>query len=209
MRRIGIMLAGGEASRLPNKPLLPTIGRRMVIESGLGMLWRSGCQRVVVVVRPRSFLPDVMTAMGIAERLDFVEQYDPGVIGAVKNGAAPLTADQYLVTFCDNIFDTRETVDESLRGCHAAVRRVDNNHELDGWSSEDLRWRDRRDEPDIKLAGWYLLPTNINWAQMDCAMPSTWFLNAIDAKPVLCVSEGWHDVGTEASYLEYLRDAIR
>ena len=61
---IGIVLAGGEATRLPNKPLLPMIDGQPVIRSSIDLFKRSNIEEIITVVPPASPIPAVIKEGG-------------------------------------------------------------------------------------------------------------------------------------------------
>ena len=56
----GIVLAGGQATRLPNKPLLPLKNGKPVITSGIDLLLRSDIKDIRVIVPPDSVIPAIL-----------------------------------------------------------------------------------------------------------------------------------------------------
>lgn len=210
--RVGVMLAAGEASRLPNKPLLPTRDRNsIVIESGLRLLSASGCGRLVVVERKDSLLRHVLhRRRWLCEHLT---QTNNGVVGAILQAADICSdEDELIVTFCDNIHPHGSRVPLwKSEGRRASVRQV-SNAQLDVWSDDMGKWADRsqKKEGDWSFAGWLAVPaTALRDAQEDVSMVS--LLNYLEFDPVQ-LNDGtawhgtaWHDVGTVESYEEYIK----
>jgi NDP-sugar pyrophosphorylase family protein len=212
MPRIGVILAAGEATRLPNKALLPT--RRdgeLVVESALGLLLRSACSRVLIVVRARSILPVVLKRRR-RYGCSYVNQpstpLHAGVGGAIRAAASDCDEDdQMLITFCDNIFDETECVPSGLPGPLASVRQVltQRCRQLDG--HRDGRWTPREDlrDEDPRLAGWYLLPADRVRSSSAATTGGIDLLNELGASAYVVQGHEWHDVGTEDTYEEYMR----
>lgn len=207
--RVGVMLAAGESTRLPNKALLPTRDGTLVIESGLRMLRRSGVERIVVVVRRASFLKQVLDPRGWT-RLEYVTQDPgrrPGVPGAIRAATQLLEPDdEMVVTFCDNVFSYAECVEPSMRGPVASVRRRP-PVEATGLDWHDgTQWQERREHDSFAdvLAGWYLLRAgdvlSFDWSG---DLSSVDMLNRLKARAHR-TDLPWHDVGTEESYRRYI-----
>lgn len=189
---IGVVLAAGRASRLPNKPLLPAEGG-IVIESGIQMLMRSRVDRIICVVSPDSLLPLVLKQRG--HRLTYRYQYTANGVLDALGCARTEGATRYLVTFCDNVFCSRENA-VCDAGDYVAVR-AGSSDSLDGWNGE--RWVERGEPMTHVLAGWYSIKA--------CNLPAggsvlAW-LNVIHAKPALCKGD-WFDVGTQKGYTDYV-----
>lgn len=198
---IGVLLAAGEASRLPNKALLPTReGDQIICESGLQFLRRAQVSRTVVVVRKDSLLPKVLRCRGW-KNLQYITQGPlPGVMGAIA--AVDREDKSMLITFCDNVYDPRESAGPYVGGdslC-ASVRDVPGDH-LDWYGAGS--WRTRGFTAATQtLAGWVYVPPgdfDFEWSGL---IP---FLNFYNASPVFIPPNlMWHDIGTPESYERYL-----
>jgi hypothetical protein len=198
---IGVILAGGEATRLPNKPLLPIQCRRMLIESSIDFLKRHDCSKICAVVPNNGVLEAVLdhsittipqaVALGVAHAISLAAEHVPD-------------GDCALVVFCDNMYDeVHDLLPENKAVPHAAVRNIlGPSAGLDGW--DGLCWAHRTLASSYKIAGWYLLPKRCMTCWDDQSMTSVQFLNRIDARPAFRPAAGWRDLGTVESYREYL-----
>lgn len=189
-----IVLAAGEASRLPNKPLLPIAYGKVAIESALEFAVRCTGADPIVVDSPARVVSDVLAMRGWT--ITTVVQPEPlGVPDAISRGAAAIVDVDLLVLFCDNIYDT----------CKPNVQRgvstlMLDNDALDGW---DHKWIPRCRGRKQRIAGYYML--NRDEAMLGTPGESSVdFLNRIGAKPVPLRCESWHDIGTVISYKEYI-----
>lgn len=214
MGRVGIMLAAGEATRLPNKALLPQKGTGIIIESGLNMLKRSGCDEIIVVIAPNSMLPTVLESRAVFVKYVWQSQDRPGVIGALREGFAKVgdKHDEVIVTFCDNVFTRAEVVPpfnysyEHTKRSIASVRMLADEDQLDWYDVTTGKWM-ARSYPGVKpratFAGW--LGLDHETAKSDLSKYNTLidFMNGASIKPHR-VDKPWADCGTEHSYLKYL-----
>lgn len=207
MKRLGVVLAGGEASRLPNKPLLP-IENGIVLGSALGFCLRSDCNEIAIITPPNGILEAVLHTSEAAWRnLNCIPQISPdGVGSAIKLAATRFIADEYLITFCDNIYDKTECV-AGYVACEkpsASIRKVKKpySNELDKYAHNS--WVKKTYPTDMCLAGWYLLPREAALAALPFEQ-SVDYLNRIGAYPHEVSSNyKWWDIGTVPSYLAYL-----
>jgi molybdopterin-guanine dinucleotide biosynthesis protein A len=197
----GIVLAGGAATRLPNKALLPIKGNKIAIQSAIDFCVRSQCDRIIVVVPSNGIIQEVLSG-----ELIFVEQPKPlGVGNAIKLAVECVKSDDYLVTFCDNIYDQDECFVKTNTIPMASVRKIEKpfSDELDKYVHS--LWVSKRALGNDCLAGWYYLPRDSALR----ALPheeSIYFLNRIGASGCYIDSAfKWHDIGTVASYLHYLK----
>lgn len=201
---LGVVLAGGLASRLPNKALLP-IHNGVAIESSLNFLRRSPIKDICVVTPINRVIRKVLQ-LRLHNNLMFVEQADPtGVVDAMYHAVEIVTADRYVFTFCDNIYDGCERYVPYVEGSFATVRMLgaDQARGLDKYNTSNGMWRDRSIISPMCLAG-YLSITRKDMLKAIGGQSLVDFLNAIEAAPVNVEGYTWHDIGTNASYLEYL-----
>ena len=112
--QVGVILAGGLATRLPNKVLLPTKSG-FAIQSSVKLLRRSKVDEIVIVVPPNSVIPDIM-GNGF---LYATQEEAKGVPDAINRGrlswsSASGTIDaQFLVSCADNVYDEDEVIHDS------------------------------------------------------------------------------------------------
>ena len=189
---MGILLAAGAAERMPNKLMLVSNEGEAIIESGVKFLQRSQCSRIVVVISPGSLIPLYLQKY----ELEYAIQRTPrGVLDALMQ--VDKWKRRVIIAFGDNVYPEDESCPTWLAPPAASVRRVAGD-ELDGYDFEISRWVHRSEEPDYKLAGWYLL-ANTTPDRDNLAM-----LNSLEAKPFICQPNGWYDVGTPSSYEDYI-----
>ena len=192
---LGIMLAAGKATRLPNKALLP-VKDGIAIESGLRFLTRN-CDDVVVVESPNMVISNVLDMRGWD--FDSIIQAEPtGPQNAIQDVVDCLEYPRYLVAFCDNIYTENEFHNVDV-GNYASVRECDND-ELDGY--EDGQWISRENNPGLKFGGWLCFESWGTGGHMGNSMLGC--MNANGFQPVIR-HEPWWDIGTIKSYKEYLR----
>lgn len=120
----GILLAGGLATRLPNKPLLPQRDGRPVCFSGLDYLLRHKANPIAVVVPPSSVIVDVIAAHYPDAPINFIYQPEARGVGDAINLAATAN-DSMMIVSADNIYPADETITSpDEKGPHVIVRRV-------------------------------------------------------------------------------------
>ena len=188
----GLLLAAGEASRMPNKPLLPQANGQLVIESGLHFL-NHNCDDITVVENGTRIISKALTISGWS--LQYKVQDDAtGVMDAIRCGVQGMTG-EVVIAFCDNIYDFEERVPD--RYC-ASIRKVEG--ELDGYTD---KWVYRDENPTWKLAGWYRVPVGF----VDDTKDVLDWLNKwrIEAHAMF---GKWYDVGTVKSYGRYLDEHL-
>src|SRR5262245_2279447 len=137
---IGIVLAAGASTRLPNKILLPQRNAEPVIESAIDF-----CQE-------HCDCTDVVHGGGIVEAylrtlgdvydvpVHLTRQPEPaGVLDAIHWGVGDLLKAQYLITFADNIYCQEEEVPTEGRwaSVRVAQRCGPSADQLDGWYGSD------------------------------------------------------------------------
>lgn len=201
----GIVLAGGLASRMPNKALLPLKdGEGIVIDRPLKMLVEAGCQDLIVVIGPDSPIPYVL-------RRDW-----PGIVYVVQEEAngvpkAAALAAKYagsqapiILTFCDNVF---HNVKINTTKRHASCMHTLNDSGLDGWNHDTNKWVQRPlSNGDWPFLGW-VLGHRLDFLA-GCAYTNTveW-LNVIRMQPLIYTESKCWDIGTPAGYLAYLKES--
>ena len=202
----GIMLAGGAASRMPNKALLPIASNRIVIESGIEFL-SSKCEETVVVVSPNSPIPDVLKMRGYNPW--YVQQSVPlGVVSAIQCGAQRCVHDLCLIVFCDNVYS--EVTQNLVAEPHASLRWSSDPSHLDTYSELGRKWVRRSIEHDDleqpSLLGWYLLDRS-QILSADQRQSSVDFLNELNVKPKF-YPDAVYDIGTPETYSHYLKHVM-
>ena len=184
MPTLCVILAAGDATRMPNKMMLATPSGKPVIESSVALACRSGFVPTIVI-KPRSV---VQQYIGMRARY-VTQETATGVIDAIK---LAYTGGDLYVLAGDNIYPDMELMRRDYS--FAQVRRVMND-QLDGWVPR--RWVSRRSSPEFKYAGYCFLKEPIKWG---FDLIETFNLN--DVRPISVPSDGWSDVGTEDTYKE-------
>lgn len=211
---IGIVLAAGEATRLPNKPLLPVGDDVIAIESAMQLCWDAGCDPLYVVQNTSRIVELVLKMRG-HQNVSFVTQPAPyGVPDAVTR--VPVPADGHaLVAFCDNVYPPTDAAAvkrlltlEPEPANFVSVRVVrDNAEELDAWDAATHRFvsHDGRPAKQMpRIAGWYVLTADA-CAQGQVNESSVDYLNRVGARGVELPVADWCDIGTAAAYAAYLK----
>lgn len=194
---IGVLLAGGAATRLPNKPLLPMIDGRPVCLSGIDYLRRHGIDHIIVVTPPNSPLVDVITAfVASPQDLHFVYQQEPTGVGDAINLARAGIDVRSMIVMADNVYP-REEKFECISG--VAVRKVAawKRPHLVRANGETHLTRDASCKALYSLTTpWLIGPSKLS--------PEGW-PSLIGQKQIICKEEGWWDIGTPELYAAYWR----
>lgn len=210
----GVMLAGGLATRLPNKPLLPLRNLKPAITSGLDFFKRSGIDDVYVVIPPSSPIPDVLAAFGYHVKY-CVQSTPTGVCGAIATLQASRPSmvnlnddDRLIVTYCDNVYDELSVMPEmhNVASGHS-IMYIENevkSHALSKYN--DGVWVHDSKSPWC-VAGWMVLDEHAR--QLAASMTSTeMLLNAAHGVPIRVAAAGWWDIGTIETYSAYWRATL-
>lgn len=205
MSTTGIVLAAGEATRLPNKPLLPIEHRQIVIESAL-FFCDDHCDETLVVVNTDGIIEQLLIRRGWQDLTFIVQPKAYGVCDAFARAACCAAHDHIMVTFGDNVYPV-EKISMPVTG--ASVRKS-NNPELDECMShlvkDQTTWvkRGSTTVDPWKLLGWVQLPKKVAvLGEVDQTLIE--FLNDHSIQGIWS-DKTCHDVGTVVSYLEYLTD---
>lgn len=199
-KMIGILLAGGAASRLPNKPLLPMKDLRPVCCSGIDYIKRHGINEIVVVTPPSSVIVDVIDKLyGNHTNLEFVYQPQPTGVGDAlslvnRQGSA-------MIVMADNVYPEDEYLtdyDDTIDEPEVIVRRVP------AWRATHLvrvgrnGFLTRTGSGTLALTTpWIVMPNNFS-------VPEGWpDLSGVKRKERSAV--GWWDIGTADTYAAYWR----
>lgn len=189
MGRLGVVLAAGDSTRLPNKCLLP-MRSGFVLQSAVEFL-RGQCDEVYCVVKPgpvevvvKRIYPSMRlvyqkTAQGVHHALHRVNRYN------------------LVVAFSDCIYHPAETVPDTCKAI-ASIRPSVGN--LDVWATD--HWADRG-TPGIPFLGWMFVPQIPN-GDLD----TVGLLNALGASPYSVKLPCW-DIGTPEAYERYWNENDR
>ena len=191
------ILAGGEASRLPSKPLLPVRWYGDHIPAVLRLIEQSQMlqpDRLVVIVPPNSPIPYVVSNHLDDSQIEYIVQEEPtGVVDAINlAGDAP-----GVVLPCDNIIELQD-IDQILgyEGPAITVRDVPRwqQEHLDCWDSSRTRFIRGGLGPALTYP--FYVPAKIETSLLE------WAENASrSSRP----STRWWDIGTPETYYDYWR----
>ena len=199
----GLVLAGGLATRLPNKPLLPMRNHEPVIISSIDFLKRSDIKDISVVVPSNSMIPLILKSYCL--ELSYIEQHSPlGVPKAISLFPHSLEAgDNLIIVYSDNIYPDDIIADTSVcSGSYHSIITIDDpvkNHQLSKYSNG--QWLQESASPHC-IAGYMSLSDSA----LEIAhqfKETTTFLNTISADPIRLMTDKWWDIGTVATYREY------
>lgn len=206
--RLGVVLAGGDATRLPNKALLPLRNGLPMITSAIELCVRNSCTGApLIIVRPDSLVLSILHTWQYNVR--YREQKEPrGLIDAIQvatkiqrpGGKSYMFREgdeEFLITFCDNYYDRNELIPITAKPPCVAVRDVKEGH------GKDLgTYRGKT------IAGWLLLDYASLQIVSDCCpqMKLEDWLGAMNAQPIeMSNSLEWWDLGTKETYQNYWR----
>lgn len=194
---IGVLLAGGAATRLPNKPLLPMRDGRPVCLSGIEYLRRHAVDHIIVVTPPNSPLVDVITSfVKNPDKIHFVYQQEPTGVGDAINLARDGVQVRSMIVMADNIYPQEETF-KVVSG--VAVRKVA------AWKRPHLVRADGTSylTRDASCVTPYSLTTP--WVLGPGKLSSEGWPSLVGHKQIVCAEEGWWDIGTPELYAAYWR----
>lgn len=180
-----IVLAAGDATRLPNKPLLTTRSGKPLIQSSIDFAKQFTNDISVVLRSPET--PAARYVDKYNTNCRQVYQTRPsGVVDAIRIG---INDDlDSLILFADCFYSNGWPEPHKN---HASVSRCGHD-ELDGWSGEN--WVDRACRPQLKFCGW--IRTDRDITQHDMLLQN---MNAAGIRPY-AVEEPIHDLGTPDAY---------
>ena len=198
----GIVLAGGLATRLPNKALLPIKNGKPAITSSIDLLLRSGINDITIVVSPVSVIPSVLNTYYDRPFKFAVQLVAEGYINAIKSVPYDLQSTyKIVVTCCDNVYDESEKVIHE-EGSYACVR------ELPAWQTIGLA------KYDDSLDKWFNVASSctcfagyavFHQARLIDTNSVVDNFNELSMPAVPCPAEGWFDIGTLENYITYWR----
>lgn len=200
---IGIVLAGGAATRLPNKILLPMRDGEPVIMSGIDYLYRHGCEEIRVVLPPNSPVVDIVeTLRDDSAGVAYVYQAEATGVGDAIRLACP-EHEPAMIVMGDNVYPENETFESPGMSC-VAVRPVP------AWRMPHLvRWSDRMGA-FTRGGAFGRMALTTPWVlgngwQNEIAPGEAWRgLNRY--RRVEMPAQGWWDIGTPELYAAYWRD---
>jgi hypothetical protein len=192
----GVLLAGGKATRLPNKVLLPQRDGRPVCFSGLDYLIRHGCDPIHIVIPPASVIVDVIAKHYKFDSLNFIHQPDATGVGDALNLIPEPIDGHAMIVMGDNIYPVTEVVDAAWP--FVVVRRVP------AWRLPHLVRVTKDGKLTRTAPGALALSTP--WAiPIDGQYSSEGWPDLTDQTKVELPGEEWHDIGTVETYTHYWR----
>lgn len=213
--KLGIVLAAGEASRLPNKPLLPIGDDTIAIESALLFCTDAHVDRTYVVQNVTRVVERVLEMRG-HEELEFLTQPAAYGVSDAISRVPTHAGDAVLVTFCDNVYPAgdlprlKDYLDTPEVDNVASVRTVEGGEELDAWDEQGEKWVDRTQAKKSwpRLAGWYVLTADAA-ASGRVNEESVEYLNRVGARGIILPTRDWCDIGTPEAYSKFLEKGVK
>ena len=205
----GIVLAGGNATRLPNKPLLPLHNGKPAVTSGIDLLLRSGITVIDIVVTPNSPIPSILRKY-YELNFRFIEQRGalgvPLAISQVLPMSAPQTYDKFIIVYCDNVYGSKQRIPLHPWVGHSTIEIIDEIKAGALSRYSDGFWREGYCEDDCStcIAGWMCLDLS-SLILAHHYQTTIEFLNVIKAKPIPIIDSSWWDIGTLETYTDYWR----
>lgn len=213
---MGVILAGGKATRLPNKPLLPMHNGRPLICSSVDYLVGQGSQSILVLDAPDSIIVHVLIGLYPSIRFHRLVDGFKGIPAALALAARSLGAEftKLFVVCCDNIYpDNEYLTTPSLDRSYAVIREVsaaDAVH-LAKWEKKSQddpgRWLPREAATRSRFAlttPWILRKEDA--LRGDEFSEVTELFNAIDCQPKTAPRGSWKDLGTEDTFIRYWKE---
>jgi hypothetical protein len=121
---IGVLLAGGAATRLPNKALLPMKDLRPVCFSGVDYLKRHNVNYIAVITPPNSVIVDILEDYYPAVNFAFNYQAEPTGVGDAIN-LVKCDKTMGMIVMADNIYPPDEVIHESnMSRPYVVIRQV-------------------------------------------------------------------------------------
>ncbi len=204
---IGVLLAGGRATRLPNKVLLPTRSGPMAIQA-LEHMKAAGCTKLVVLDQPCSLLGDVLADHPL-EHTTVIDNFS-GINNALSNIADMFPTNLRYAVFCaDNVYPKNEqAAAKNDTGNYAIVRpiREDLAQGLDFWAGD--HWAERKARSTQIGALSLTTPWVFSYANLKLAAEYKSiieFFNECEVRPIMRGAKGWADLGTPESFAHYWR----
>lgn len=189
---LGIVLAAGEAARMPSKCLLPIKGSRFCVQSAIE-LCRTNCNSTVCVVKPGSLVETIVRAVYPSMKIIYQEQ----ALG-VWNALQQVRSNDCLVTFGDCVYDGRESVTKLQMNAASVAPIPEYEHQLDGWNEKINLWVTRSTSMTHVFLGWMRLIGELPEIKMSTFEMLNWF----NAVAIPLKYQCW-DIGSPESYRGY------
>lgn len=216
---LGVVLAGGKATRLANKALLPIRGHKILIESSIDYLLRVMPVNDIVISERKDFSIQSIIKDRYP-RLSFMYHQDSfsGILAVLIDVAKEAKLRGYtkiVVVCCDNIYP-----EEILHPCalnkntsSVIIRQVSSLNalrHLDQYNSrcEWLRKQDPRANKKDNYAittPWIIDVKHLEGLQADLYTDIVELFSVLRFNTLIMPLENWADLGTEETYKEYWR----
>ena len=198
---IGVILAGGLATRLHNKPILPMLDGRPIICSAIDYLQDCQMDSIIILDQQRSILPALLPLHTPMDNLIFVKDSFDGVVVCLLELAESLPdVERFTVLCADNIYPVTEYDYEP----DTALCRYVSREALEGLVTYSNGWYEAGDH-NCNLAlttPWHLETRTILDTGVSANNVPGWF-NQMGIKPCKVELEDWADLGTEANFRRY------
>lgn len=204
MKTHAVVLAAGEARRMPNKALLPTKGKNLVIETALATA-EIGFVDTLVVDKPDRLLTSILHRRGWDFRT-IIQPHPAGVVDAIQRAACSgfPVEDRLVILFSDQVYENCSFPEMLGTNSYASVIRSEICGKYD-WKKSGSDWmsRDKSIAREVDtFQGWLSIP--VVTAQMfdprECLVD---VMNRFKFMPAKYVGD-LHDAGTYESYSEYM-----
>ena len=194
MQRIGVVLAGGKATRLNNKILLPLKSGYPMICSSIDYLLRLKLQKIVILDKELSILPKLLYQL--YGELEFMTDNFSGIPSALRSLADKYKA-ELIVVCADNIYSVESV---PLIENSGVVRKVPVAESQRLTTFVDGKWVRGQVSGTALTTPWILNSVSIQLSVSDGLED---LFNELKIRPNLCPANKWADLGTEDSYLRY------
>lgn len=212
---IGVLLAGGHATRLPNKVLLPCMADGKVVPlfaNGIKYLQAQRCRRIIVADQPDSLLAPLVDRFVPNECVEFFIDDHAGLLACLRSICLKALRDgeRMMVVCADNVYPDSVRRDEHHEvppdfGSHAAVREVQGPAQLDWYNPNGHPiWNTR-----AAFAGKFLALSTPWVFEHSTLVRSSRYENILDwfngehVSPWRLHSAAWADLGTPESFKHY------
>lgn len=199
----GLILCGGRATRLPNKPLLPVWQPGQPIKpmliAAIQSAYALGCDDVMLLHNPLTPLFDIATAYdpSLLGSEDAHSGLLGALLGAISHRDSGFEEQEFAVLCCDNVYP--EMKPGFRRG--AVVRKMPPGRaqDLDMYVVGRYTMRGFASGPFLALTTpWFVTRADIRLATHSDSVPG--WMNAISLPAIEEPAVGWDDLGTVASY---------
>lgn len=201
---IGVVLAGGAATRLPNKPLLPVRPEHgaLAIDSSIALFDRTCIKDIRIVVPPSSPIPDILEPRfryAVQQELTGVPHAVSIALDHVDDGA------QVYVSCCDNIYSDTQIIDKF--GQYLCVQDqlpMFKRLQLSGYDKATGYFSRPGTYVGPSIAGWFAAPGSV-WREAAPGEDLVDFANRLAFDRYSVALNDWWDIGSVDLYTAYWR----